>query len=105
MPDFKKRMEADVQSGEGETMGFQKILDKAQTRFLALEFWGFLILHYKSLFTKASLNMVQFFFSNQLKGPDCEEKNDVGQREQQPEARPPTIVAGDNSSQCSGADT
>lgn len=32
-------------------------------------------------------------------------KNDVGQREEQPEARPPTIVAGDNSSQCSGADT
>ena len=32
-------------------------------------------------------------------------KNDVGQRKQQPEARPPTIVAGDNSSQCTGTDS
>lgn len=87
-------------------MGFQKILDKAWTEFLALEFREFLILHYKSLFTKASLNIVQFFFFFKSAPKDLTvKKNDVGQREEQPEARPPTIVAGDNSSQCSGADT
>lgn len=50
--------------------------------------------------------MVQFFFFFFKSAPKdlTVKKNDVGQR-QQPEARPPTVVAGDNSSQCSGTDT
>ena len=67
-----------------------------------------MILHYKSLFTKASFNIVQFLLLKKKKSAPKDltvKKNDVGQRKQQPEARPPTIVAGDNSSQCTGTDS
>lgn len=54
--------------------GLQKILDKHE-QISCPRVLKFLILHYKSLFTKASLNMVQFFFFLiSSKGPDCEEK-------------------------------